>query len=188
MIWLVLGVVLWSAVHLVPSVAPDLRAALVRAVGENGYKGLFSVAIVVAIGLMIIGYRSAAPALPQHAGGAVILFGNLLVLVGFLLFGLSHAKTNVRRFVRHPQLTGIAFWAAGHLVAISDARALVLFGGLGLWALVSIPLINRRDGVWQKPEPVPLKAEIKPFAIGLAVYAVVFIAHPWLFGVSPLPG
>ena len=39
---LLLGVLLWSAAHLLKSVAPDLRKRLGDSVGEGPYMGLFS--------------------------------------------------------------------------------------------------------------------------------------------------
>ena len=54
-----------------------------------------------------------------------------------------------------------------HLLANGDGRSIVLFGGLGLWAVVAIVAINRRDGAWQKPEP-------QPRAAGSPVQAILF--------------
>ncbi len=89
--------------------------------------------------------------------------------------------------IRHPQLTGFAIWAGAHLLANGDRQSLILFGGLGLWAVLAILFINRRDGAWVKPDPLPMTAEVKPLAIAIVGFAVLFFAHPWLFGVSPLP-
>lgn len=187
MIWLWLGVLLWSGLHLFPAVAPDARAGLVRRLGEIPYKIAFAVLMLGAVVLMVVGWRAAPPIsiyLPPAWGPAA---GMVLILFAFLLFGWANATTNVKRFVRHPQLTGFVLWAVGHLLANGDYRSIVLFGVLGLWALSEIPLINRRQGAWTRPEPVPLKAEIRPLLIGLGVFVVVLIAHPWLFGVSPFP-
>ena len=93
---------------------------------------------------------------------------------------------NVKRVLRHPQLTGLIVWAIGHLLANGDILSVVLFGGLGVWAVAEIVLINRREGAWVKPEPVPISAEIRPVLIGLVVFVALFAAHPYLFGVSPM--
>ena len=50
---LILGVALWWAAHLFKRYAPGPRAAL----GEPG-KGLVALALLVALVLMVIGYRS----------------------------------------------------------------------------------------------------------------------------------
>ncbi len=63
MVWLCVGVLLWMAVHFIPSVARALRTALVERVGENPYKGIFALTLVLSIALMIVGWRSTAPEL-----------------------------------------------------------------------------------------------------------------------------
>lgn len=188
MIWLWLGVLLWGGLHLFRSVAPGARASLMATIGEIPFKILIAIGLVGAIVLMVVGWRADTPMIfysPPAWGGAI---GMVLILIAFLLFALAHGKTNVKRFVRHPQLTGFALWALGHLLTNGDYRSVVLFGVLGLWAVVEIPLINRREGPRVAPEPVPLKTEVRPALIGLAVFVVVLVAHPWLFGVAPFPG
>jgi len=187
MVWLVLGVLLWSGLHFLPMAARPLRAACIDRVGEGPYKGLFSLGLIGAIALMVMGWGQMAP-IPVYAppdwSRAV---ASPLMLVAFILFVASGVPTHLKRVLRHPQLTGLAVWAAAHLLANGDRRALILFGGLGAWALVSMLLLNRRDGEWQKPEPLPLSAELKPVVGGLVGFGLLFFAHAWLFGVSPAP-
>lgn len=187
MIWLWLGVVLWSGVHFIPSFAGGFRISLIGRLGETPYKIVFALGIVLSIVLMVVGWRSAVPTgiySPPPWGAPL---GSLLILVAFVLFGVAHGKTNVKRFLRHPQLTGLVLWAIGHLLANGDSRSLTLFGVLGLWAIAEILLINRREGAWVRPDPVPVMAEIRPVATGLVIFAVFLLAHPYLFGVSPIP-
>lgn len=188
MLWLWLGVALWSSIHLFPGLAQNTRAWLIERLGERPYKIIFALGIVGSIVLMVAGWRSAAPTgiyVPPSWGAPV---GSALVLVAFILFGAAHGKSNVKRFIRHPQLTGVVLWAIGHLLANGDNRSLVLFGALGLWAIVEMLLINRREGAWTRPGPVPLAVELRPVLAGLVIFAVFLFAHPYLFGVSPIPG
>lgn len=181
---LVLGVVLWCAVHLMPAVAQPLRQKLVAALGEQPYRGVFALFIVAGIVLMVLGWRST----PAAAVYAAPVWGHYaaapLMLLAFFLFVASGQKTNVERLIRHPQLTSVIIWAGAHLLSRGDSRSLVLFGTLGVWALLEIPLISRRQGAWQRPAPAPLKAELKPLAIAVVVFLVVSALHPYLFGVS----
>lgn len=184
MICLVLGVLLWSVVHLFPALGTTTRAAWIEKLGEGPYKGLFSLALVAAIVLMVFGWRSTPPVAvyaPLIASGTV---SNVLVFVALLLFLASGVPTNIKRFIRHPQLTGLVVWAASHLLANGDGRSLALFGGLGVWGVVEILALNRRDGAWQKPEPLPLAAEVKPVVAGVIGFAIFYFAHPWLSGIS----
>ena len=187
MVWLVAGLILWCCLHLMPSLARGLRTNLIESFGDKRYRITFAIAIFISVVLMIIGWRSAgqwAVYEPPTWGRPV---GVVLILIAFLLFGYAHAKTNVKRYVRHPQLTGLILWATGHLLANGDNLSLILFGTLGLWALTEIFLISNREGPWQKPEPVPLTAEWRPLLIGLIIFSVFFFAHPYLIGVSPIP-
>ncbi len=187
MIWLWLGLALWVVLHFIPSLAAGLRASLIARVGETPYKLAFTVGVIAAIVLMVIGWRAAVPTAvytPPTWGPSV---AGILILIAFLLFAFARAKTNVKRALRHPQLTGLVVWAIAHLLANGDNRSLVLFGVLGIWALVEMPLINRRDGPWQRPEPAPAKAVIPPAIAGIVIFAVFLVAHPFLFGVAPFP-
>ena len=94
----------------------------------------------------------------------------------------------IGNLVRHPQLGGLLTWAVAHLLVNGDSRSLVLFGGLGLWALLAIVATNRRDGAWEKPEPPPLAKDVIGMVVSLVVLAAVIWAHPWLAGVPALPG
>jgi len=58
---------------------------------------------------------------------------------------------------------------------------------MGLWAVAEIRLLNRRDGAWQRPEALPLVAELKPLVGAAVAFAILFAAHPYFAGVSPLP-
>ena len=97
-------------------------------------------------------------------------------------------KSNIKRFLRHPMLSGVVLWAIGHLLMNGDDRSLVLFAGIGIWAVLEILLINRRQGAYEKPPVIPVVRDLIPLAAGAVVFAVFLFLHPWLFGVSALPG
>jgi uncharacterized membrane protein len=185
MIKLTLGVLLWSITHLIPAAAVDFRKGVIDKLGENPYKGIFTLFMVFAIYLIISGWKATLPeflyippAWGRHAA-------SLLVLIAFILFSASHGQNNIKRFVRHPQLSSLVVWGIAHLLANGESRSIVLFGGLTLWAVVEIVLLNRRDGAWEKPAPAPRKKDIIAVVAGVVVYAVFAYLHGWLFGVSP---
>ncbi|MBT8059064.1 MAG: NnrU family protein, partial [Gammaproteobacteria bacterium] len=105
MIKLVLGVLLWSITHLIPAVAADFRKNLVSRIGENPYKGVFTLLMVLSIYLIVSGWRSVVPELvyvpPTWGRHATAL----LVLAGFILFLAPYPPNNLKRLLRHPQLT-----------------------------------------------------------------------------------
>ncbi len=187
MLWLCLGVLLWSAVHLIPGMARPLRARLMSAFGENGYKIAFTIAIVIAVALMVVGWRSTAPS-PLYRPPLwtdTVTFG--LMIVAFILFGAAKQPTRIKQVVRHPQLTGLIIWAVAHLLSNGASRSLILFGGLGLWALVEIFAINAREGEWVKPAVPSMAIEVRGLAISLAVFAAFFWLHPYYAGVYASP-
>lgn len=185
MILLVIGVLLWACVHLFPSLMPGARAALIGRLGEGPYKGLFALDLVIAILLMVFGWRSAEVSYvytAPFAGTPILVFP--LVAIAFILMGAANAPTNIKRFLRHPMLTGVIVWGVAHLLANGDNRAIVLFGGLSLWAAIAIVTISRRDGVWVKPEPVPLQKDLVLIVIGVVLTVVVAYFHEYLSGVQ----
>lgn len=185
MTFLIAGVLLWSLVHFIPSMGQPLKAGLIGKMGENGYKGAFTMAMFVALALIVIGWRS----IDQHTYLYTLPLwtrhlGMLLVLIAFLLFASSGQALRINQYLRHPQLTGMITWATAHLIMNGDSRSLVLFGGMGIWAILEIIFINRREGEWVKPEVAGWGKEIKVLLIGVVVFVVVAFAHPWLAGVA----
>ena len=86
-------------------------------------------------------------------------------------------------------LTGVLLWAVGHLLANGDDKSLVLFGGLGLWALVSIITVSRNEGTWTKPARVAsIGRELLSLGIVAILYVVLIFFHPWIAGVPVVAG
>ena len=186
MIFLIAGLVLWCGVHLIPTLATGLRRNLINKLGLRPYKGVFALLIITSIVFIVFGWRSVEPAdiyLPPLWGRDVTYF---LVLLMFILFVAAKRKTNIKRIFRHPQLTGVMLWSIGHLLANGDNRSLVLFAGIGTWAILEMLLINHRLGKWVRPDPVPVKSDLLTLAIGIVLYGAVLMAHPYLSGVSLL--
>ncbi len=175
MIWLILGLVLWSAAHLFKRVLPGPRAAL----GNKG-RGLVALGVLVSLGLMIMGYRAAETevlyALPMWTWH----LNNAAMLIALFLMDIGRVRGIVRTKVRHPMLWGVTIWAAAHLLVNGDTASLVLFGGLGLWALVEMAVINRAEGPWTPPERGSYAKDGMMFAAALALYAAIAAVHYWL--------
>jgi uncharacterized membrane protein len=177
------GIALWSIAHLMPAVSPGLRVAMVSRLGEKRYKGLFALTIVASLVLIVIGWRTIQPQpvyLPPSWGRPAAI---VLMTVSVYLFGAARRPAVVKRFIRHPQLSGLVTWSVAHLLANGEQRSLVLFGALGAWAIIEMIAINRRDGAWIKPEAPPLRREVLGIAITLLVFAILVLAHPWFTGV-----
>lgn len=188
MIILCLGLALWVSVHLVPSVGLALRTQLVAKMGLGAYKGLFSILIVTSLILIVLGWRSTPPevvylppAWGRHAAMA-------LMVIALLLFLAARLPNNLKLLLRHPQLSGVALWALAHLLSNGEMRSLVLFTGLGAWALLEMAVINRRVGEWVRPAPVPAVRNVVWVGVSLALYGLLLYLHKYITGIALLSG
>ena len=188
MIYLVIGVLLWSFMHLMPAVPMGIRTRLIGRIGEQPFKGLSGILILGSIALIVFGWK----ALPQEFIYELPAWADLVcgiaMLIMSILFFAPYMPTNIKRYLRHPQLSGIIFMGVGHVLASGQVRSLVLFGGLSAWAFVEMILINRRDGAWQKPEPVSFKEDFKLLLAGLGFFLIFVFIHEGVFGTSVVPG
>lgn len=181
MLILILGVVLWWGAHAYKRLAPAQRDSM----GERG-RAMMTGLLVLALILMIIGYRSADGAFFWGPNSALVGINNLLVLVAFYLFAAAGMKTRITAHLRHPMLWGFATWAVAHLLVNGDTPSFVLFGGLLAWAFVQMALINSA-GPWQRPSgPFPARKEAMAAVGAVIVMIVVGLIHgwigPWPFG------
>ncbi|MFK7976850.1 MAG: NnrU family protein [Halioglobus sp.] len=184
MVLLSIGVLLFAVVHFVPSLMPELKQAGLSKLGDGGYKGVFSLLLLGSFALMIVGWRSAEVTYLYQPPAALRTIALALMLAAFVLLAASSLKSRIKQFIRHPQLTGVALWSVAHLMLNGDSRSAVLFVGLGLWAILSILLINRRDGAWTKDEVPPMAAEFVLLATAAVTIAVTIYIHPWISGVN----
>jgi uncharacterized membrane protein len=184
---LITGVVLWSVAHLVPSVVPSFRQGLIDKLGAGRYRGLFTLVIVLALVLIVFGWRSTGQEYLYLLPAWTRQLGFLLMILSFVLLGAANYNTVIKRYVRHPMLTGVVVWSISHLLTNGTSRALILFGTLGVWALIEMPLINAREGARSLPESPGFAAEIKGLLITAIVFTVAVFLHPYFAGVSPLP-
>ena len=143
---LVLGIILFCLIHLFPAMAPSVRGALQERLGENPYRGLFSLLIIGSLVVIVVGWKATIPSVVYAPPLAPNPLTSLLVFVALVLFFASQTDGNIKRFVRHPQMTGTILWGVAHLLVNGDSRSVALFGGLTLWAVLEILLINNRDG------------------------------------------
>lgn len=179
MIWLILGVLLWSGAHLFKRLAPDLRASW----GDKA-KGPISLVLLLSLVLMVVGYRMSDGAVfwgrtPMLAG-----INNLLMLVSIYLFAAAGMKTRITARIRHPQLAGVKAWALGHLLVNGDVPSFILFGGMLVWAVFSVIQINNMEPDWKKPTEFSTGKEIGAAVGTVLVFGAIAMIHTWL-GYNP---
>ncbi|WP_135079355.1 NnrU family protein [Terasakiella sp. SH-1] len=183
--FLILGLVIWAGAHMVPVAAPDLRARLAERFGEMPYKGLFALVVLASVGLMVLGWRSIGPAQPLYDIYAIVAVPCLImILLGFVLMAAAKIKSNFKRTIRHPQLTGFTLWSVAHVLMNGDVRGVLLFGGLSLWSVATIFLLNKRDGAFTPPaKELPHKGAIV-VTVGFCVFIAAVLGHEYVSGID----
>lgn len=185
---LIAGTALWCLTHLFPAYAPGRRQDLMNRLGENPYRGMFSLLIVASLLMIVFGWKAAVPTHAVYTPPLVAApLPALLVLAGFILFFASQVPTRIKRYVRHPQMTGVFLWSLAHLLVNGDDRSLVLFGGLAAWSVAEILLINRRDGKRTERPAGTLRGDVLAVVIGGLAFAAIGYFHLPLFGVAVTP-
>lgn len=186
MLLLTLGLVLWVAIHSLPLFVAT-RDRIIARLGAGSYKGLFSLGIIAALVCMVLGWRSAQADYLYSLGMGGRHGAMLLMFFAVLLFTVNKQSTRIKQWLPHPQLSGVALWSCAHLLANGDTRSLLLFSSIGLWALLEMFFISRRDGARQKPLTPPWWVELRVLIIAVLATALLAWLHRWLAGVPLLP-
>lgn len=184
---LILGLVVFLGVHSVRILAGPFRDAQIAA-SPKRWKGLYSLASFVGLGLIIWGWILFRPAAPQvydpPAWGRHVTW--VLVWMALVLMPTGNAPTGrIKATVRHPMLLGVILWSTGHLLANGDRASVILFGSFLAWAVVDLVSAFGRN----EPAPVVVKPRSDVIAViagTVALCVMVFFLHRFLFGVSPL--
>ena len=185
-----LALIVWMSMSYGPALTADGNAFLWQPPAWWAHLG--GVVILVAFLLGVLGVLSTNPGAVGQAARA------------------SAGPQGIQRITRHPFLWGVGLWAAFHLVANGDLASLILFGGFAILAFggtVSIDAKRRRKlgATWERyaaeTSNIPFAAILARrqrlvmrelgwwrVALAVAAYAVTFVLHPMLFGVSPTGG
>jgi len=191
--WMLIGgLVLFFAAHLIPTL-PELRTRLIGMTGSRPYSGLFALASLVALVLVVWGYGHmqglgrgnpqlwVPPPWTRHVT-------MLLMVPALILLVAAYVPSRIRTAVRHPMLTAVMLWAFGHLLANGDLASVLLFGSFLAYAVYDMgsatqraalgPLGTAQGGAVQ---------DVAAIAGGLALYALLlFWGHQKLTGVPLL--
>ena len=190
MLLLIAGLVLFLGMHMLPMFA-GVRAGLVSRLGENGYKGLFTLVSLAGFALAIYGYGVA-----RFEGSPVIYdppfwlrhVTMLLMVPVFIFLAAAYVPCRIQKTLKHPMLVAVKLWAFSHLLANGDLASVLLFGGFLAWAVADrISLKRRGPGAGQLAATAgdPGRfSDMIVILIGLALYgAFVWKLHAWLIGV-----
>ncbi len=157
---LILGLVLFLACHSVRVFAEDWRVATRLRLGENMYKGLYSLASIVGFVLIVYGFgvvRVDSPMLwlppvaMRHVASLLMLFSMILLVAAYV------PHNAIKDRLRHPMVLSVKVWALAHLLANGRLADLILFGAFLVWSVLVFRASRQRDRLLD--DAVPDSAE-----------------------------
>src|SRR6202165_459965 len=153
---MIAGLVLFLGVHTLTT-RRKLRARVIAATGEGGYKIGYALASVAGLALIVWGfahYRATGwidvwypPKALKHVTVALMLPAVILVVAAYI-------RGRIYTAVKHPMLTGVKLWAAAHLIVNGDLGGIILFGSFLAWAVFDRISLKRRADAGAPPIPV----------------------------------
>lgn len=191
MMYLVLGLALFLAMHSTRIFAEGWRGQTVKRLGPMPWKGLTSAGSLIGLVLIVAGYGLArqapiviwqSPFWFSHLVSLLMVFALIFLVAAYVPGNMIKAKLG------HPMVIAVKIWAFAHLLVNGTLADLVLFGSMLAWAVLSFRaarLRDKREGVVRaKGTLLPTLATL---GIGVVVWAwLVFHGHAWLFGVAPI--
>jgi uncharacterized membrane protein len=194
MLLLVVGLIVFFLVHLVPTQS-ELRSGLVQRMGLHGYKAAFSIASIIGLALIIIGYGK----LQVMAGKNPQLWvppiwtrhlAFVLMLPALVLLVAAYVPSRIRTAAKHPMLAAIKLWAASHLLANGELASLLLFGSFLAYAVYDrISLKHRPVLAPAAPRSGSIANDAFVVVAGVALYIFMLtVGHARLIGVPLLSG
>jgi uncharacterized membrane protein len=191
MLVLVIGLIVFFAVHILPT-APDLKKGLIARFGETPFRIAFGVVALAGFTLIVLGYHK----LQLHPGKNVQLWdppawthhvAMALMIPSMILLVAAYIPSRIRTAAKHPLLAAIKFWALAHLFANGDLGSLLLFGGFLAFAIYDRISVKRRGDAGRLGTRTggPFN-DVVVIVGGLALYAfLVLWGHGVLIG-APL--
>lgn len=189
---MILGLVLFFGVHSLTT-QRELRARLVTAMGDGGYKIAYSLLSAAGLALIVWGfahYRATGwidvwtpPTAFKHITVALMLPAVIMVVA-------SYVRGRIYQALKHPLLSGIKLWAAAHLLANGDLGSIILFGSFLGWAVFDRITLKHRADAGGPPIPVGGPSnDLIAIAVGVVAYlALGFAFHPVVIGVPVFGG
>jgi uncharacterized membrane protein len=184
---MILGLVLFLGVHVLTT-QRGLRARLIAAWGEGGYKSGYSVVSLLGLALIVWGfadYRATGWIDVWYPPTALKHITVALMLPAVILVAASYIRGRIYLTLKHPMLAGVKLWAAAHLLANGDLGSIILFGSFLAWAVFDRISLKHRSDPGAPPIPVGgVGNDLIAVAVGVVAYlALAFVFHPVVIGV-----
>lgn len=187
---LIAGLAIFLGMHSIHIVAPVWRVAQVKRFGENGWKGIFSLASVIGFVLLVWGYGQARmdPVVLWEPARGLRHLSALFMLPAFILLVAAYVPGNrIKAAIGHPMSASVKLWAFAHLLANGNLADALLFGTFLLWGVMSFVTGRKRDRISGKIYPVGSASRtLITIIVGTAIFALFSgYLHVRLIGVPP---
>jgi len=176
---------LFFALHFIPY-TENVRQRIVRYGGEKRYKVICSLAIFGTIAMGVAGWSSFPNTYFYEPSIELKRLHFVIMFVAVYLWVAAEFPNNLKRFVRHPMLTGMKLWALGHLLANGDLRSMILFVSFLLFSVFAVMASNAR-GEKNTVAITPFRNDILAFGLSILIYALLIHFHGTLFGMPITP-
>ena len=177
------GIILFFGVHLIP-LNSNIKEILKNRLGENIYKGLFSLISLFGFLLIIFGYESGSDSL-YLLNTKVFLFSGYIMFLSITVIIAANLPTYIKIYTKHPMSLGIAIWSGLHLLTNSDISSLVLFGTFLVYSLVSVVSAELRKPKAKQRKPRIMFDSLSVF-LGVILTWLAYNYHGYLSGVDLL--
>jgi len=164
-----------------------VRGPIIKALGINGFRTLYSLVVVAGLAWTIVAY-AAAPQDPlwadtaglRHLPLAVMPFACILAVCGLTTQNVTmiageryldgpRPLWGIVTVTRHPFLWGTGLWAVSHFLANGDQASVILFGGMAILSFGGMAHIDhrRRASLGAAWGPVELTTSVVPFVAAI---------------------
>lgn len=187
---LVLGIALFLGAHVFATFR-GARAAVIERFGLQTYKLAYSLVAATGLGMIVWGfslYRDHGLIQlwePPHWMRHVAM---PLVLLAFIAIASRRAPPGrIRGWLRHPTLVAIKAWALAHLLVNGDLGGMILFGAFLAFGVYDRIAVKRRGDEGAARVSTFTRGDAIAIGAGLALFTLVLVLHPLLFGVAVIP-
>ncbi|NVD69939.1 protein NrnU [Duganella sp. BJB488] len=187
---MILGLLIFLGLHSVRIFADDWRTAMRARLGENGWKGLYSLVSLAGFGLLLWGYGLARqqpvvvwspPVFMRHIAAPLMVLSFILLVAAYV------PRNGIKARLHHPMTLAVKVWALAHLLANGTLHDIILFGGFLVWSVLLFRSARKRDAAAGTVYP-PGKGVATAVTVVAGIAVSVLFAH-WLhrmlIGVSP---
>ena len=183
---LVLGLGVFLGTHTFVSFR-DARADVIARVGLQAYRGMFALASLVGLVLIVWGfgqYRAhewiqvwSPPAFMRHVTIGLMLFATIFIVAAFI-------PSRIKTRLKHPMLAGVKTWAFAHLLSNGDLGSILLFGTFLAWGIYARIAVKRRSDFKLAAAPAGWTNDALVVVLGVVVYlGLGYAFHPVVIGV-----